>query len=206
MRSTGNRMLPSNCSVTRRSRRRSPTWASSGVASTGWRANRADRRPCCGGGCRGSPRSGTPPWAGDEAAARRLIPISLVGAWHSGIEDGCRGLGGARTWSLQRSREEHRHLASTGRLSGLARRSLSRCRLQNRRLVCRRQVDGRQRTLSTSCASPSTSCPSTIRRWRFQRIYGCPQDGRPTPTHLARSSSVTCAAIPTLCGPASAKP
>ena len=26
----------------------------------------------------------TPRWAGDEAAARRLIPISLVGAWHSG--------------------------------------------------------------------------------------------------------------------------
>ena len=26
----------------------------------------------------------TPPWAGDETAARRLIPIALVGAWHSG--------------------------------------------------------------------------------------------------------------------------
>ena len=26
----------------------------------------------------------TPPWAGDEAVARRLIPITLVGAWHSG--------------------------------------------------------------------------------------------------------------------------
>ena len=26
----------------------------------------------------------TPPWAGDEAVARRLIPIALVGAWHSG--------------------------------------------------------------------------------------------------------------------------
>ena len=26
----------------------------------------------------------TPPWAGDEEVARRLIPIALVGAWHSG--------------------------------------------------------------------------------------------------------------------------
>ena len=30
------------------------------------------------------PAIGTPPWAGDEAVARRLIPIALVGAWHSG--------------------------------------------------------------------------------------------------------------------------
>ena len=26
----------------------------------------------------------TPPWAGDEVVARRLIPIALVGAWHNG--------------------------------------------------------------------------------------------------------------------------
>ena len=26
----------------------------------------------------------TPPWAGDEAVARRLIPMALVGAWHNG--------------------------------------------------------------------------------------------------------------------------
>ena len=30
-----------------------------------------------------------PPWAGDAAIARRLIPVTLVGAWHAGLNADC---------------------------------------------------------------------------------------------------------------------
>ena len=34
----------------------------------------------------------TPPWAGDREAARRLIPMALVGAWHTGSKADCEVL------------------------------------------------------------------------------------------------------------------
>ena len=34
----------------------------------------------------------TPPWAGDREAARRLIPMALVGAWHAGSKADCEVL------------------------------------------------------------------------------------------------------------------
>ena len=75
---------------TKRSRRRSPRWASLAIELIGWRESRASHRPILRRRLSEVDAIKTPVWARDAAAAKSMIPMALIGAWNAKPDGGDR--------------------------------------------------------------------------------------------------------------------
>ena len=115
----------------RRSKRRSPTWASSEFDADRW-ARESGRSPTILRRRRSKIAAiRTPPWAGNREAARSLIPMVMAGAWHKESSADCEVLSALANADYQQVEETAHASSGAGRLPGLVRGPIPRRRIQD---------------------------------------------------------------------------
>ena len=103
---------------TRRSRRLSPQWVWNRTSSTGSRGSRAARRRSCAAAYHQNAAIRTPAWASDDATAKTLVPMALIGAWHAELEadrEIVSRVGGPEIRGYRRRRRSPASLSMTAR-------------------------------------------------------------------------------------------